>query len=86
MMPDTTATRSQVAMFCPVGETSSSAVIPGAKTSKKDDKSIAKQTPQQVTQTPDINPAPGSWSYLDYKRVHTHDVRAMDVVKLPDGR
>lgn len=72
-------------MFCPVGGTSSSAVVP-VKASKKDGKSIAKTTPQQVTQTPDINPAPGSWSYLDYKRVHTHDVRAMDVVKLPDGR
>ena len=33
-----------------------------------------------------VAPAPGSWSYLDYKRAHTHDVRAMDVVSLPGGK
>jgi|LauGreStaDraftv2_3_1035109.scaffolds.fasta_scaffold148514_1 hypothetical protein len=69
-------------MFCPVLEASPAFGDSANKASKKESKSGAK-TPAMATA---VAPAPGSWSYLDYKRVHTHDVRAMDVVKLLDGR
>ena len=46
--------------------------------------SKAQQAPSQGSNV--VAQAPGSWTYLDYKRAHTHDVRAMDVVSLPGGK
>ena len=65
----------QVAMFSPITAGSGGGSGSGSGSGKSSHATAAA-----------VATAPGTWSYLDYKRPHSHDVKAMDVVVLAGGK